>query len=280
AFAFGAAILLVVMAVVNEWMGRRPLTESREAASRKYAFTDMSLRNAEVIQAMGMMAGVLKRWSRDRNRSLERQVAASDVAGVMTSTIRFLRLSVQSLILGLGAYLVIERLTTVGAMFAASILLGRALQPVEQIVGSWRNLVSARGAYTRIAQLLTAYPPPDPTLSLPRPSGRLQVEALGYAIPRTNAPILRNVTFRLEPAEVLGVIGPSGAGKSTLARQIVGVIAPTTGAVRLDGADVSLWPRASFGRHVGYLPQDIELFADTVAANISRFRTDEDDNDV
>src|SRR5262249_40793955 len=130
------------------------------------------------------------------------------------------------------------------------------------------------------ALLLPAYPPPDPTLSLPRPSGRLQVEALGYALPRTNTPILRNVSFRLEPAEVLGVIGPSGAGKSTLARQIVGVIAPTTGAVRLDGADVSLWPRASFGRHVGYLPQDIELFADTGAANISRFRTDEDDNDV
>jgi PrtD family type I secretion system ABC transporter len=182
----------------------------------------------------------------------------------------------QSMILGLGAYLVIEHVTTGGSMFAASILLGRALQPVEQVVGSWRNLISARGAYDRVRNLLAANPARDPALALPRPAGRLSVEGLGYVIPGTNRAILRNVSFRIEPAEVLGIIGPSGAGKSTLARQIVGILVPSAGAVRLDGADVSVWPRESLGRHIGYLPQDIELFADTVASNISRFRNDDD----
>src|SRR4051812_26790435 len=250
AFALGCSILLVLMALLNEWIVKPPLTESSEAASRNYSFTEMSLRNTEVVRAMGMTEGLLNRWSRDRNRMLERQVAASDRAATMQSIIRFLRLSMQSLILGLGAYLVIERLATVGAMFAASILLGRALQPVEQIVGSWRNLVSARGAFLRVHDLLAASSPRDPNLKLPQPAGLLTVENLSFAVPGNTKLILRGVSFRLEPGEVLGVIGPSGAGKSTLARQIVGVLPPAAGAVRLDGADVYQWPRESLGKHV------------------------------
>jgi PrtD family type I secretion system ABC transporter len=268
------------MALLNEYLVKTPLAGANEAASRNYAFTDMSLRNAEVVQAMGMMPGLLKRWGRDRTLVLERQSFASDRAATTTSIIRFLRLAMQSVILGLGAYLVIEHVTTVGSMFAASILLGRALQPVEQIVGSWRNLTSARGAYRRVRDLLAANPPRDPALALPRPAGRLSVESLSYVVPGTNRPILRNVSFRIDPADVLGIIGPSGAGKSTLARQIVGILPPSAGTMRLDGADVSLWPRESLGRHIGYLPQDIELFADTVAVNISRFRNDDDDQEV
>jgi len=171
---------------------------------------------------------------------------------------------------------VIERVATVGAMFAASILLGRALQPVEQIVGSWRNLVSARAAFLRVRELLAANPPRETGLSLPRPDGRLSVEALSFVPPLSNKPILRGVAFKIEPGEVLGVIGPSGAGKSTLARHIVGALTPSAGAVRLDGSDVSVWARTSLGRHLGYLPQDIELFADTIAANITRFQEGED----
>src|SRR5882757_7259700 len=158
AFALGCSILLVLMALLNEWIVKPPLRESSEAASRNYSFTEMSLRNTEVVRAMGMTEGLLRRWGRDRNRMLERQVAASDRAATMQSIIRFLRLSMQSLILGLGAYLVIERDATAGGMFAASILLGRALQPVEQIVGSWRNLVAARTAYRRIYDLLAVTP--------------------------------------------------------------------------------------------------------------------------
>jgi len=276
AFALGCSILLILMALLNEWLVKLPLTEAGEAASRSYSFTEMSLRNTEVVRAMGMTEGLLRRWARDRNHMLERQVSASDRAATMQSIIRFLRLAMQSMILGLGAYLVIERLATVGAMFAASILLGRALQPVEQIVGSWRNLVSARGAFLRIRELLKADPQRESGLTLPRPKGRLSVEGLTYVPPLSSKPILRAVTFAIEPGEVLGIIGPSGAGKSTLSRHLVGVLAPSAGAVRLDGADVSSWVKTSLGQHIGYLPQDIELFADTVAANISRFQEGED----
>jgi PrtD family type I secretion system ABC transporter len=276
AFALGCAIVLIGMALLNDYVTRGALSEANEAATRNYAFTDMSLRNSEVVQAMGMMPGLLRRWSRDRNRVLERQTTASERAATTSSLIRFLRLAMQSLILGLGAYLVIERVTTAGSMFAASILLGRALQPVEQIVGSWKGFTSARAAFLRIRDLLLSNPLRDPALALPRPAGHLSVEGLSYVIPRTNRPILRNLSFRIGPGDVLGVIGPSGAGKSTLARHIVGNLFPSAGAVRLDGAEVAPWPRESLGRHLGYLPQDIELFADTVASNISRFQADRD----
>nr|WP_246584001.1 type I secretion system permease/ATPase [Bradyrhizobium iriomotense] len=271
AFALGCSVILVLMALLSEWLVKLPLTESNEAAARSYSFTEMSLRNTEVVRAMGMTGGLLRRWSRDRDRMLERQVAASDRAAAIQSLIRFLRLAMQSLILGLGAYLVIERVTTVGSMFAASILLGRALQPVEQIVGSWRGLVSARAAFLRIRELITAHPLLEAGLTLPRPNGHVSVEALTFVPPASSKPILRGVTFAVEAGEVLGVIGPSGAGKSTLSRQLVGVLTPSAGAVRLDGADVATWVKRAIGDHVGYLPQDIELFSDTIAANIGRF---------
>jgi PrtD family type I secretion system ABC transporter len=272
AFSLGFAVILILLAVINEILVRPPLNQSNEAANRNYNFTEMATRNAEVIQAMGMAEGLLRRWNRDRMRMMERQVAASDRAAVMSSLIRFSRISMQSLILAVGAYLVIERSITVGAMFAASFMLGRALQPVEQIVGSWRGLVAAREAYGRVRELLNANPLRAARMELPRPVGHVSVENVSYAPPRTNRAILKNVSFRIEPGEVIGIIGPSGAGKSTLVRNIVGVLRPNVGAIRLDGADISTWPRASLGQHVGYLPQDIELFADSVSANISRLQ--------
>jgi PrtD family type I secretion system ABC transporter len=276
AFALASAIALVLLALLNERWVRVPLAEANEAGVRSYNFTDMSLRNSEAIQAMGMLDGLLGRWGRDRNLSIERQVTASDRAATMSSLIRFLRLSVQSIILGLGAYLVIERLSTVGAMFAASILLGRAMQPVEQIVGAWRPIVSALNAYKRVGALLKAIPITEPRLSLPRPAGDLSFENVSFMVQGSPRPILHGISFEIAAGDLLGVVGPSGAGKSTLARHMVGVAAPTAGSVRLDGADVSTWPRASFGACVGYLPQDVELFADTVAANISRFNNDDE----
>jgi ATP-binding cassette, subfamily C, bacterial len=279
-FALLSALALIGLAVFGQWRVQGPSAEASETAARNYAFTEMNLRNAEVVQALGMLPGLLMRWNRDRDRAIERQVVANDRSASTTSLIRFLRLSMQSLILGLGAYLAIERLITIGAMFAATILLGRALQPVEQIVGSWRAMISARGALARIKMLLAGNPPSNAALALPRPLGGLSVEALVYGIPRSPSPILRGISFGLDAGEILGIIGPSGAGKSMLARQIIGVLAPSAGAVRLDGADVSTWPRELLGRYLGYLPQDIELFADTIAANIGRFSTEGNDNYV
>ena len=270
-FALASGIVLIGMALLNERLTRPPLQESNEAASRNYGFTEMSVRNAEAIHAMGMTEGLLRRWSRDRVRMMDRQVTASDRAAAMSSAIKFLRLAMQSLILGLGAYLVIDRQVTVGAIFAGSILLGRALQPVEQIVGSWRSLISARDAFLRVRGLLAAHPLRARRIELPRPEGRVSVENLYYAAPRTRKPILRNVSFRIEPGEAVGIIGPSGAGKSTLLRHIVGVLEPAAGNVRMDGAEMDVWAEQG-GGHVGYLPQDVELFGDTVAANIARFQ--------
>jgi PrtD family type I secretion system ABC transporter len=276
AFAFACGIALVAMALLNELLVKAPLAEANVAAARSYGFTEMSLRNGEAVRAMGMTQGLLRRWSRDRALMLQRQVAASDRAATIQATIRFLRLVMQSAILGLGAYLVIERQVTSGAMFAASLLLGRALQPVEQVVGGWRGLLAVRASMRRLNELFVARPVAEAPLTLPRPAGRLEVENLTCFVPGQSTPLLRGVSFALEPGEVLGVIGPSGAGKSTLARHLVGVLAPSAGSVRLDDADVNAWARGTLGRHVGYLPQDIELFADTVSANISRFQTSGD----
>jgi PrtD family type I secretion system ABC transporter len=276
AFALGCGVLLVLMALLNEWLVGRQLGGANAAAARNYAFTEMSLRNTEAIRAMGMTASLLRRWGTDRDQMLGRQVVASDRAGAIQSVIKFLRLSMQSVILGLGAYLVIEHTVTAGAMFAASLLLGRALQPVEQVVGAWRGIVAVRGAFRRLHQLFSAIASQGPELALPKPTGKLSVEGVSYVAPGSPRPLLRNVSFEIEAGEILGIIGPSGAGKSTLARHLVGVLSPTAGAVRLDGADVAAWSRNGLGSHVGYLPQDIELFADTVACNINRFQPGDD----
>jgi ATP-binding cassette subfamily C protein len=276
AFALTSAVVLLALALVSEWLVRKPLRAANEAAVTNYSFTDMSLRNADTVRAMGMTSDLLHRWAGDRNRLIERQTVASDRSAGMQSLVRFLRLAMQSLILGLGAYLVIERTSAAGAMFAASLLLGRALLPVEQITGSWRSLLSARAAFLRVKALLSAHSPAARSLILPRPAGRLSVDDIICFVPTLTRPVLRNVSFRLMPGEILGVVGPSGAGKSTLARALVGVLRPQQGAVRLDGADVASQSREMLGRALGYLPQDIELFADTVAANIGRFRLESD----
>ncbi|TIS47305.1 type I secretion system permease/ATPase [Mesorhizobium sp.] len=275
-FALGSSLLLIAMAVLNEYMVRAPLKQANDLATANYNFTEMSLRNAEVVRAMGMLEGLVRRWGRDRGLALRQQGQASDRAALMSGLIRFLRLTMQSLILGLGAYLVIERQITGGAMFAASLLLGRGLQPIEQIVGLWRGLILARAALARVEKLLDGGAQGERSFNLPKPTGKIAVEQLSFAIPNLQKVLLRDVSFRLEAGEALGIVGPSGAGKSTLARHLAGIMQPSRGTVRLDGADLTQWGRESLGDHIGYLPQDIELFSDTVAANIGRFKTDVD----
>jgi len=274
-FALCGGVVIGSLALVNELVLRKSLSEAGDASNRNYAFTDMSLRNAETVNAMGMARNLIVRWSDDRNLMLHGQLKAGDRGGFISGIIKFVRMSMQSLVLGLGAFLVIERLSTAGIMFAGSMLLGRALQPIEQVVAHWRSFVSARDAYARIDRLLAAVPPERQGMSLPRPSGALSVENAVFAA-GGQKPILKGLSFRVDAGESLGVIGPSGAGKSTLARLLIGAMPPTAGFVRLDGANIAQWPKSQLGRYLGYMPQDIELFPDTVAANICRFEAGDD----
>lgn len=265
-------VILLMLAILNEWITRKELAEANAAAMKNYGFTEASLRNAEVVQALGMFGSLLKRWYADRVALMNSQASASFKGATITSTIRFLRMAMQSLILGLAAYLVIERSLTPGSIFAATVLLGRALQPIEQAVAMWRPTVQAGQAYRRIVELLTRNPQRETSFELPTPRGALSVEKLFYRVPGRDDPVLANVNFAVASGESVAIVGPSAAGKSTLARLLVGVLPPTAGVVRLDGADVYRWPREQFGKFVGYVPQDVELFAGTVAENIARFR--------
>jgi PrtD family type I secretion system ABC transporter len=217
-----------------------------------------------------MLPAVTRRWARMNDGVLREQMEASALGGTFSGLTKFSRQLIQMAMLGAGAWLVIAQDVTPGVMMAATIILGRALAPVETLVASWRNLVEAKSAWRRLDQLLESTPPAQPGTKLPAPAGELVLERVAYSFRGSDRPIIRGVSLRLAPGEALGMVGPSASGKSTLARLMVGVWRPVSGAVRLDGADVSTWPREQLGPHVGYLPQDVELFAGTVAENIAR----------
>ena len=269
-FALFSAVALVGMALINELWVRDLSARANEAGARAQVLSDQSLRNADVVHAMGMLGDLTQKWNEERQSVLSAQQVAGERAAIVASAIRFLRLAMQSLILGLGAWLVIERATSAGAMFAASILLGRALQPVEQAAGSWRSMVAARDAFRRLRRLVDANPMPPQAERMARPAGQLIVTDLDYVASGTHTQILKRVTFTAEAGDVIGIIGASGAGKSTLARLLVGVASASSGSIALAGNDVADGEE-QLRRHIGYLPQAIELFADTVAANIARF---------
>ncbi len=269
-FTIGVGIVLVTLAYANELYASAKSSEASAAALKSYGFVEMALRNREIIEALGMAPTIVARSDADRRQMQEAQVAAMDRSGSVQGLIKTIRMLAQSLMLAIGAYLVIERQMTAGGIFAGMLLLGRALQPIEMTIGAWRSFVGAKEAYLRLQALLERAAQLQPTMALPRPEGTLRVENVSFLVPGTRAPILRNVSFRLQPGEVLGLIGPSGAGKSTLARLLLGILVPTAGSIRLDGAELSQWPRDQLGPHIGYLPQSVELFADTVAANIAR----------
>ncbi len=271
AFAFLSAVALVVMALINEVWVRDMSTRANELGSRAHALGDQSQRNADVVHAMGMLGDLTTKWAGERQTVLTAQQTAGERAAIVSAIIRFLRLAMQSAILGLGAWLVIERSTSAGAIFAASILLGRALQPVEQAAGSWKAMITTHDALQRLRQLVAAQSAPPSTARVARPAGLLRVDKLCFAAPRTETPILTDVSFVVEPGEIIGIIGASGAGKSTLARLLVGVAKASSGAVRIDGRDLDDQHGEALRKHIGYLPQETELFADTVAANIARF---------
>ncbi len=272
--------LLLGLAILQDKGSRGPLKAANDAALQSYAFTEAALRNGEVVRALGMLSALGAQWTRFRETTMERSAAASERSSIYGGAIRLVRMTMQIIIVGLGAWLIIKGKIGPGVLFANMILGSRALAPIERVVGSWAGLIAGQQAYDRVSKLLDSYEPAPPSIQLPRPNGLLSVEAVSFAPRGAEALVLNGISFQLPAGETLGVVGPSGAGKSTLTRLLVGVWKPNGGSVRLDGADVFQWERESFGRYVGYLPQDIELFSGTVRGNICRFRADATDEAV
>ena len=271
--ALGASAITLSLTLLNEIATKKSLNAASQAATTANQTAQSLSRNTEVLQAMGMLRAVKTSWAQHHRSTLTLQALASDRAGVIVAGTKFSRIFMQTAILGVGAYLVIQRELSAGQMIAASILIGRAMQPIEVVVGNWKGFVAARSAFGRIRGLLSLAGVEPERMSLPRPEGALQIADLITAAPgHGNPPILKGVSFNLEPGEMIGVVGPSAAGKSSLARVLVGVWPALRGAVRLDGSDLSHWNSEELGRYVGYLPQDVELFAGTVAQNIARFQ--------
>ncbi len=262
--------IMLGLAILNEYITSAYIRRAEEAGRRNYNYTDASIRNAEVIQAMGMMPRFLARWAKSRNDMMREQTAGSELGAYLSGSIRFFRLILQNAIVAVGALMALNNEISPGVMFAAGLLVARTLAPIEQLVGAWRSFISARESIIRVNDVLRSERPPD-AMPLPPPRGQITVEGVTFAPPGSNKLTLRGISFMVEPGERLAIIGPSGAGKSSLARLLVGVWKPNTGVVRLDGADVMSWERTDFGKYVGYMPQDVELFEGTVRENIARF---------
>jgi PrtD family type I secretion system ABC transporter len=266
-----AAIAIFLLAVLSERTTREPIGEATKATVKASIMTEEGRRNAEALYALGMLGALRGRWQAVHQQALDYQTVANDSGGGLGAASRVLRLMVQSGILALGAYLAINHEISSGSMIAASIIMSRALAPVEQAVANWQQFLAFRKARERLSTLLRSVPPQPKRMALPTPQGRLDIENLVVQLPGIEKPLLMGVSFNVLPGEGIGVIGPTGAGKSTLARALVGIITPTRGTVRLDGATLDQRDPDELGRLVGYLPQDVQLFDGTVMQNISRF---------
>ncbi|MQT96028.1 type I secretion system permease/ATPase [Pseudomonas helleri] len=269
--ALGGAVLLMLLAWLNQRVSQGPLKAASELSVEATQQASAHLRNAEAIEAMGMLGTLRGHWLAQHTAFLAQQNLASEKTASVGAWSKGVRLALQSLVLGLGALLAVQGQITAGMMIAGSILMGRVLSPIDQLIGVWKQWTSARLAYQRLESLLQAHPARPPRMALPVPRGELAVEQLSASAPGTRRATLSNLSFTLPAGQVLGVIGPSGCGKSTLARLLVGVWQPLAGKVRLDGAQLSQWDKQQLGPHLGYLPQDIQLFAGTIAQNIARF---------
>lgn len=266
------AILLLSLALLNEMVTRSPMAKASAAQVKSQHRLDSMMRNAEAINAMGMLNGAARLLTTDRLAARDAQTSAARRSAIIMTLSRFLRGGIQVAMMGAMAWLVIGLEASPGAIFAAAILLSRALAPVEGAIGTWKSLTQARLAYRRMIKLLNGLPEGTPAMVLPRPEGSVTVDRAFFIPPGAERAILRGVSLTLLPGEVLGILGPSGAGKSTLGRLLAGTSMPSGGSVRLDGADMGVWLAAEGGRYFGYLPQDVELFDGTVRENISRLQ--------
>lgn len=267
--ALCGGILLIFIAILNQLMTSKPVGVANLKSQESDSMAD-SLRNqGDVIRGMGMEEAAVTRWLRVRNVALGSQISSSDLTGTFSALSKTFRMFLQSGILALGAYLVLQNEVTAGAMIAASILMGRALAPVEQTIAQWPSIQRARGGWKRLSGFLAQVPAPGDKTDLPKPRALLQAQQVSAVPPGTNSPTLRNVSFELKPGQALGVIGPSASGKSSLARILTGIWPPAAGAIRLEGATLDQFG-PTLGRHIGYLPQEVTLFEATIAENIAR----------
>lgn len=264
------AVVLFGLALANDILTREPLGQASAESQKSMHRAETAVRNADMISAMGVLPNLVNRWNQDNGRMISLQSLASRRGGAISAFAKFARFVIQLGVLGTGAYLAVQQEITPGAMIASSIIMGRALAPVEQAIGAWKGLVAARGAYTRLHDLIAGGRSGASDMELPAPEGKLTVTGLTFGVPSRTEPILSNVSFALEPGEALGLIGPSAAGKTTLARLLVGSWLPSSGHVRLDGADMSVWRDQDRLQYIGYLPQDVELLGGTVKENIGR----------
>lgn len=269
--AICSGIILTAFAIWNEKATKADQEDAAKESLAAQQMTQANLRNAEVIEAMGMLPQVRERWRQRQSKHLSLQSQATAKGGLITALSKFYRLSIQSLMLGLGAYLAIHREISPGLVVAGSILMGRALAPIDQLIGQWRSVLTARDAYHRLDQLLKNVPEREESMPLPALKGDIRVEKCVIVPPGASAPVIKGISFAIEPGTHLAIVGPSAAGKSTLARALLGIYQPAEGSVRFDGAEIKHWDRTQLGNAIGYLPQDVELLDGSISENIARF---------
>lgn len=272
-------LLLMAIALATEWNTAAAVKAANSAGLKAQARAGEIVGNAELVEAMGMRGAILRYWQNYSREGLYHQSISGDRSALLTALGRWDRLILSVILTGLGAYLAIEDRITVGGMIAASILMGRGLAPLENLIPLWRQLIGARNAWQELNEALERYPRAENTMVLPAPAGALSLEQVAYVPPGGEVPTIKGITLQVQPGAQLGLVGPVSAGKSTLVKLICGVWKPRTGNVRMDNADVYQWNRADFGRHVGYLPQEAELFSGTIRDNIARFG-DASDEDI
>jgi ATP-binding cassette subfamily C protein len=279
-FAFAGGLLLCLLIALKEAVSRKPAKEAAQEATRRSGFVEMARANAEVIKSMGMLGRLRHQWNKHNHAYLDRQRKSADVANLFSTTTKTVRFLMQSGILGLGAWLAVQQQVSPGIMIAASIMMSRALAPIEQAVAHWSGLVTARQSYGRLKSYISGRAEDADLMELEQPKSSLRVDGLSCAPTGVKVPIVRGVAFNLKAGDGLGIIGPSGSGKSTLARSIIGVVPAMQGSVRFDGSTLDQWDEETSSKFVGYLPQDVQLLDGTIAQNISRFDNEVDDHQV
>lgn len=279
-FALIGALILISLTLINERATKNILNTANNNNQLANMYSSGALRNADAIQSMGMLSSLQKNWYEFQYKVLKHQTIASQRSATISNLSKLTRLIVQSGVLGIGAYLVINNQATPGIMIAASVLVGRALAPVELLISSWKSFDSARFSYVRLLNLLENFPVKLKQISLPAPTGEVSIQNVFITPPNSKLNIIKGLSLDLHPGHVYGLIGPTGSGKSTLAKALVGIWQPYSGKIRLDGAELSQWNLDELGPYIGYLPQDIELFRGTIAENISRFQSADSDKIV